>query len=200
MLTLTYKHLEIIISGESPDIPRYQAQSTDRLPGAEEEYYLDDDGCRPSSRHRITLRSDGDVVKSRVLLANGGASGVHTHSAFIRGDKCFIAIGPFVCALELPTLQLLWHSRADSATCFGVHDAPAYASIISHGELEIARLTYSGQKIWSSSGADIFTEEFKLHEHHAEVVDFSGIRYRFELKTGQIQIITVADQTDGESV
>ena len=130
-------------------------------------------------------------LRRRVLLANGGASGVHTHSAFLRDEKCFIAVGPFVCALELPTLQLLWHFRADAATCFGIYDAPAYASIISHGELEIASLTYSGQKIWASSATDIFTEEFKLDEHHAEAVDFHGIRYRFELKTGQIQIISV---------
>ena len=129
------------------------------------------------------------VLASRVLLAVGGGSGVHAHSAFVRGDTCFVAVGPFVCALELPTLRLLWHTRADTATCFGVYDAPSYASIISHGEFEIVRLSYSGQLLWSASGRDIFSEGFEIHEHHAEAIDFAGTRYTFELETGRAQIV-----------
>ena len=188
-LTIAYKRHEIVVSAESPDIPRYDARSADNVCTPEQEYFIEDDGYRPSSRHRVSIRRGADVVASRVFLAGGGASGVHAHSAFVRDDVCFIAVGPFVCALELPTLRLLWHARADTATCFGVYDAPAYASIISHGELEIARLSYSGQVLWSASGRDIFSEGFELHGQHAEAIDFDGTRYRFELETGQSQII-----------
>ena len=188
-LTIPHKGHEIVIAAESPDIPRYDARSADNACAPEEECFIGDHGYRPSSRHRVLVRQGDSVLASRVLLAGGGASGVHAHSAFVRGDTCFVAGGPFVCALELPTLRLLWHIRADSATCFGVYDAPGYASIISHGELEIARLSYSGQLLWSGSGRDIFSEGFELHEHHAEAIDFSGTHYRFDLEAGQSQII-----------
>jgi hypothetical protein len=188
-LTIPQKDYEIVLTAESPDIPRYDARSADNVCGPEEEHFFGDDGYRPSSRHRIVVRRGDAVLGSHVLLAVGGGSGVHEHSAFVRGETCFVAVGPFVCALELPTLRLLWHTLADSATCFGIYDAPGYGSIISHGELEIARLSYSGQLLWSGGGRDIFSEGFELHEHHAEAIDFHGTRYRFELETGQSHII-----------
>jgi hypothetical protein len=188
-LTIPYKDHEIIITAESPDIPRYDAQSTDNPCPPDQEYFIEDDGYSASSRHRIVIRRGDDVLASRVLLAGGGASGVHARSAFVRGDTCFIAVGPFVCALELPTLRLLWHTRADTFTCFGIYDAPRYESIISHGELQIARLNYSGQLLWSASGRDIFSEGFTLRDDHAEAIDFNGINYRFDLETGQLQIV-----------
>jgi hypothetical protein len=188
-LSLQYKEQEVVITAESPDTPRYDVRSADNVSAPDQEYFIDDDGYRPASRHRVTIRRSDGLATSRVLLAGGGASGIHQHSAFVRGDTCFIAVGPFVCALELPTLRLLWHTRVDPATCFGVYDAPIYASIVSHGELEISRLSYSGQLLWSAGGRDILSEGFELHEHHAEAVDFDGTRYRFELETGQSQMI-----------
>ncbi|HUG66998.1 MAG TPA: hypothetical protein VMM76_04565 [Pirellulaceae bacterium] len=187
-LTIPHKDHEIVITAESPDIPRYNAESADNTSAPEEECFFGDDGY-PSSRHRIAVRHADAVLASRIFLAGGGDSGVHAHSAFVRGETCFVAVGPFVCALEFPTLRLLWHTRADPATCFGVYDVPGYASIISHGELEIARLSYSGQLLWSGGGRDIFSEGFQLHEHHAEAIDFDGTRYSFELETGQSHII-----------
>jgi hypothetical protein len=188
-LTIPHKEREIVLTGESPDIPRYDARSADNAGAPEEEYFFGDERYRPSSRYRIAVRHGDAVLASRILLAEGGATGVHAHSGFVHGDTCFVAVGPFACALELPALRLLWHTRADTATCFGVYDAPGYASIISHGELEIARLSYSGQLLWSESGNDIFSEGFELHENHAEAIDFGGTRYRFELETGQSHII-----------
>ena len=188
-LIIPHKDREIVLTAESPDTPRYDVRSADNACAPEEEYFFGDDGYRPSSRHRIAVRRGDAVLASRVLLAEGGGSGVHEHSAFVRDDTCFVAVGPFVCALELPTLRLLWHTRTDTATCFGVYDAPGYASIISHGELEIARLSYSGHMLWSESGRDIFSEGFELHEHHAEAIDFDGTHYRFELETGHSQIV-----------
>lgn len=188
-LTVPREGYEIVITDESPDIPRFDAHSSGNGGAVEDEYFFGDDRYRPSSRHRVVVRQGDTVHASRVLLAEGGGSGVHPHSAFIRGDSCFVAVGPFVCALELPTLQLRWHTRADTATCFGVYDAPRYASIISHGELEISRLSYSGQLLWSASGRDIFSEGFELREHHAEVIDFDGTRYKLDLETGHSTIV-----------
>lgn len=188
-LAIPYKENEIVLVAESPYAHGHNVRSADDACTPEEEYFLGDKGYRPSSRHRIAVRHGDAVLASRVLLAGGGGSGVHKRSAFVRADTCFVAVGAFICALELPTLRLLWHTRADTATCFGVYDAPAYASIISHGELEIARLSYSGELLWSGSGRDIFSEGFELHEHHVEAIDFDGTRYSFELETGHSQIV-----------
>ncbi len=179
-----------MITGESPDVPHHDALVGDSSSLAEEECYFGESDCRPSSRHRVVILQRGAPFASRILMARGGASCVHAHSAFIRDDICFVAVGAFACALQLPTLRVLWHIRADAATCFGLYDAPTYGSIISHGELEIARLSYSGQLVWSASGKDIFSEGFELHEHHAEAIDFDGTRYRFELETGRSQIVS----------
>lgn len=188
-LTIPYQDYEVVLIAESPDIPRYDPRSADNACTPEQEYFFGDEGYQPRSRHRVSVRQSDRTIASRVLLAVGGATGVHAHSAFVRGDTCFVAVGPFVCALELPTLRLLWHTRVDSATCFGIYDAPGYESIISHGELEIARLSYSGELRWTAGGRDIFTEGFELHERHAEAVDFYGTRYRFELEEGRSQIV-----------
>lgn len=186
---IRYQDYEIDITAESPAIPCYNAESADNV-GLQEEYFFGDDGYCPSSRLRVVVRHGDEIIASRVLLANGGATGVHDHTAFVHENNCIIAIGPFVCAVELPTLGLLWHVRADTATCFGIHDAPGYASFISHGEIAIARLTYSGELLWSVGGRDIFTEGFALREGHAEAVDFEGTRYKFDLETGQLQFIS----------
>ncbi|MDP1589782.1 MAG: hypothetical protein Q8M07_18660 [Prosthecobacter sp.] len=188
-LSIPYKGHEIIMMAESPDMPRSSVRSAGNSCAQEEECFLGDDKYRPSSRHQMVVKHGDAVLASRVLLASGGATGVHSRSAIVIGDTCFAAVGPFVCALKLPTLELLWHVLADTATCFGVYDAPVYKSIISHGELEIARLNYLGQVLWSAGGRDIFTEGFELHEHFAEAIDFDGTRYRFELETGQSGII-----------
>jgi hypothetical protein len=186
---IIHKDQEIIITAESPVYSGHDAASADSACLQEEAYFFGDD-YRPSSQHRIAIRQGDAILASRILLAEGGCSGVHAHSAVVRDETCFVAVGPFVCALEIPTLRLLWHTRADTATCFGVYDAPEYASIISHGELEIARLSYSGQLLWSGGGRDIFSEGFELYEHYAEAVDFDGTRYRFELETGHSQVVT----------
>jgi hypothetical protein len=187
-LTIPYKNLQVVITAESPDIPRYDARSVDNKPGSKaDEHFIEDNGYRASSRHRIAIKDGLNLIISRVLLANGGASGVHEHSAFLHGDTGIIAVGPFACALQLPSLELLWHSRVDTATCFGVCDAPNYSSFVSHGELEIARVTYKGEIVWARAGRDIFSGDFAIGAHHAEAVDFNEVRYRFDLKTGDTQ-------------
>jgi hypothetical protein len=135
------------------------------------------------------IKNGDDILANKVFLAReGGPTVVHAHSAFVRDDNRFLAVGLFVCAIELPTLRLIWATRSDSATCFGVYDAPALQSIISHGELEIARLTYAGELVWSAGGRDIFSGPFTLHADYAEATDWNDDRYQFDLQTGRPRI------------
>jgi len=74
--------------------------------------------------------------------------------------------------------------QVDSATCFGVYYQGHHHALISHGELEIARISEDGQLLWSASGADVFSEGFSLLPHFIEVVDFNGQTYRFQYEHG----------------
>jgi hypothetical protein len=56
--------------------------------------------------------------------------------------------------------------------------------MVSHGELEISRVSDDGVLLWSSSGADIFTEGFSLKPECIEVADFNGRKYRFSYASG----------------
>lgn len=139
-----------------------------------------------SSRHVIAALDDERIISSALLEAAGGASGVHEHSVVVVGDRCFVAVGDHVVALQLPTLDLVWARVVDPATCFGVHVLSGNAGLISHGELEIARVTFDGEIAWSVSGADIFTGELVALDDEVRVTDFEGTRYRFASETGAV--------------
>ena len=81
------------------------------------------------------VSTEGSVISSCILTAVGGATGIHDHSALICGDSCIIAVGPFMCSLHIPSLDLEWKAEVDWATCFGVYYSAKHHCLISHGEL-----------------------------------------------------------------
>jgi hypothetical protein len=56
--------------------------------------------------------------------------------------------------------------------------------LISHGELEISRVSLAGEVAWSFAGADIFSEGFALQPDSIEAVDFNRTVYRMDIVTG----------------
>ena len=179
VLFSTDKHeLELI------DEPLYTPGSADNVRSYSREYKLTDAETRPSSRHGLILRDGNTPARSCILLAGGGATGLHEHSAVTLDDTCFVAVGDTLCSLALPSLDLLWHRQVDTATCFGVYHSAKHNCLISHGELEIARLSLAGEVAWCSGGADIFSEGFELHPDYIEAVDSNGTVYRIDIATG----------------
>jgi hypothetical protein len=79
---------------------------------------------------------------------------------------------------------MIWSVKVDSATCFGIYFDENHSAFISHGELEIARLSAVGKIIWRQSGADVFSERFALHPQFIEVIDFNRQTYRFRYEDG----------------
>lgn len=181
MLQLTHNELRIEISNDSP----YTSESADNLRQYQHEYILGRVE-HVSSRHAVVVVDDwGSEVTSCILLAGGGASGIHEHSAIIQDKRCLIAVGPYLAALGLPNLDLKWFAEVDSATCFGVYHSEKHHCFITHGELEIARVSYGGQIEWQCGGADIFTNGFRLFDDYVEVIDWNNDVYKFELRTGR---------------
>lgn len=180
MIILKNTKYEIVIQ----DDRTYTAGSADNIHSYEMEYFLDDEPFRFSSRHSITVIDDNRVLLSCILLASGGASGIHEHSALVHGASCIIAVGPFMCSLHIPSLELEWKVKVDMATCFGVYYSTKHDCLISHGELGISRVDHCGKVIWKTGGADIFTNGFELHDDYIEVVDFNGKHCRIDIQTG----------------
>ena len=66
-----------------------------------------------------------------------------------------------------------------------MYHLPEHDCLISHGELEIARVSLDGDIVWSESGKDIFSEGFRLVGDFVEAVDFNHKVYRFNIATGR---------------
>jgi hypothetical protein len=160
----------------------FTPRSTDNVRSYNREYVLDVRGG--SSRHGIVCRSMERVLGSAIVIAGGGCSGVHPRSMIARRRRCYIAVGDHVLCLKIPDFELIWKTKADPATVFGLYSLPNEDGLVVHGELEVSRLTMNGDLVWSKSGADIFSGAFTLTETHAEVEDFGNRRYRFRLADG----------------
>ncbi|MGF6607853.1 hypothetical protein OKW45_002753 [Paraburkholderia sp. WSM4175] len=162
------------------DEPTYSFKSQDNARSYEFEVLLTPD--TPTSVHGIALNGSGIVV----VGAGGGCSSVHGHSALVLEDKLYLAVGDHVAclALTLPH-RLVWSRQVDMATCFGIHWEHGRGALISHGELEISRLSVDGQLMWQASGVDVFSEGFRLLPDHIEAVDFNRTVYRLDYATGE---------------
>jgi len=153
-----------------------------RVEPCDRELALGDHGA---SVHVISRTGRDHVRHALRLSASGGASGVHEHSLLVDGDRALVAVGAWLCAVDLPLLGLEWSLEVDWATCFGVHRLGD--GYLSHGELSIARVSHGGKIVWQASGRDIFTGKLRVQGESAVIEDFYQRRYRIDLLTGQIK-------------
>lgn len=134
----------------------------------------------PSSRHGVLLNGEPLAV----FGSSGGGTGIHDHSAILMNDDIYLAVGNHLACMALQPFKLKWVLQPDETTCFGIYYEPRHSALLSHGELEIARLSTDGKILWHSSGADTFTGEFELHPEYIQVTDFNGKIYRFSYDDG----------------
>ena len=129
----------------------------------------------------VYLYKAEEEIKSIVLTGGGSVSSLWEKSALLDGDRLLITCGNEVFCLLLPSLELLWHTQVDMATCFEI---VAYQEdYITHGEVEIVRLNKQGEILWQFSGKDIFvspserTPAFKMTPQGIDLVDFNYESY-----------------------
>jgi hypothetical protein len=170
------------------DDPTYTPGSADNIRQYDREYCLVE-GYRAVSQYGVLCRNKEVRTHSCILLAGGGASRVHDHSAVILKGTCFVGVGDMLCCLSLPRLELTWAIKVDTATCFGVYYLPQEDCLLSRGELEIARVDLSGQLVWSASGKDIFSEGFRIFGDHVEAIDFNHEVYRIDIASGRCELV-----------
>jgi len=128
-------------------------------------------------------KSEG--INNCIVFASGSPTSLHPRSGILRDDQCIFAEGYFLVVLTLPDLNLAWHTKVDSAACFAVYHIPQYDGYLSHGELSIAFVSYTGEIKWSNTGKDIFTNGITLSSQSIEVIDFQDNKYQFDLRTGK---------------
>ncbi|MCX4151514.1 MULTISPECIES: hypothetical protein [Paraburkholderia] len=163
--------------------PAYSFDSKDNVRTYALEVLLTRD--QPTSVHGIALNATGIVV----VGADGGCSSVHDRSALVLNDKLYLAVGDHAACLSLSSPHgLVWSTRVDMATCFGLYWESSRGFLISHGELEISRLSLEGDLVWQASGADVFSEGFRLLPGYIEAVDFNGSVYRLDYVTGEVLV------------
>ena len=82
-------------------------------------------------------------------------------SALLDGDRLLIACGNEVFCILLPSLELLWHTQVDMATCFQI---VAYQEdYITHGEVEIVRLNKQGEMPLAVQWEGYFCVAYRAH-------------------------------------
>ena len=133
----------------------------------------------------------GSLLKSALISASGGGTGIHQTSFICEEEILTICCCDSVFCLSLPYLSLLWKTKADLATCFQIFKLGT--GYIVHGEVEISRLASDGQIIWQQSGADIFTtfnyvnDSFVISDNYIIATDWGYRKYKFDLD-GNIKI------------
>jgi hypothetical protein len=153
-------------------------------------YYIEKSDQRSANltRHGIFFIRDGEIEKTVCVSSSGGHTGIHSASWVLDEDRFLICCANSIFSLTLPSLDLNWITKADHATCFGIYTYEN--SYVIHGELEITRLDKDGRIIWQFPGSDIFTtlagrDDFKLIGDVIETVNWDGVRFRIDAKTGQ---------------
>jgi hypothetical protein len=176
-----FKNYEVTLRDE----PVYSRNSADN-PRAYIHEYCRSDEYQHVSAHGVSVRENDETSASAILLGVGGATGVNENSVAFDGESLYMASGDALYSLSLPSLELNWCVKVDFATCFGVFWLQDRNCLLTWGELEIGCYTQAGEKMWSSSGPDIFTEGLELHEDIATVTDFNGDVHNINLSNGAI--------------
>ena len=187
VLELSAHGFRILVSNHSP------FAKVASLPACDATYMLDSPGFQASTRHAVKVVDSAGNSRSCMLIAGGGASGVHDRSALLHHGRLIVAVGSRACSLNLPSLDLDWNVEVDDATCFGIYYSAKHDCYVSHGELTIARVALDGNVVWLAGGKDVFSEGFTLYDDFAEVVDFNHERYRVDLRTGDSSIVDVGE-------
>jgi hypothetical protein len=142
-------------------------------------------GEHTPSSHVLSRTGKDHVRHALRLRGSGGATGVHERSLILDGDRAVVAVGAWLCAVDLPSLLLDWSVEVDWATCFALYRVED--GYLSHGELSITRVGRDGSIRWQAGGRDIFTGDLVLERDVVLVSDFYQNRYRIDLATGQIE-------------
>jgi hypothetical protein len=178
-MKLKYKNYEI----EVIDEPNYTLNSVDNLRYYDKVYFEgkhQEDRFYPNSKHAIIVSEFETEISSAIICEVGGLTGVFENSFIIENDKIWIRVSNKIYCLEIPSLELQWKREFDYVTVFGFYKIEN--DFITHGELEIKRITRNGEIVWSFGGKDIWVNiegktELKIENDKIRLFDFESNEY-----------------------
>ncbi len=150
-----------------------------------QEAYLFDEITSLSSKPDLDLASTSigtritDEISTRTVLVRAfGFSSGRANSGVLLDDLLIVVIGNRICGLDVPGLAVKWHVEADPSAVIGVHAIPGVdTDVIVHGELELLRISMTGEIKWRTGGKDIFTGELHFIGDSIEISDFEEDRF-----------------------
>ena len=177
MEEFTYNDLNIVVFND----PEYgldedQISYARHYFGTEAEEY-------PTSKHGVKIFRGDEETNNCILIGSGGATGVSSDSALLDNDRLLVCCCNTLFCLAIPSLDLIWQTQADWATCFQIFKHEE--DYITHGEVQISRIGPDGNIIWKFEGADIFVSmdgriSFSIENDHIALTDFVGTEYNID--------------------
>ncbi|RKS02889.1 hypothetical protein [Flavobacterium sp. 102] len=151
--------------------------------------YFEESEFRCTSIVGIKVFENNIEIKSAVIGSSGGGTGIYDNSVIIESNRILICCSHSIFCLSIPELNLLWQTKADSTTCFGIYKYKD--SYIIHGELQISRLNQNGEIIWQQSGEDIFItldgkDNFEITDEFILAKDWENRKYKFDYNGQEI--------------
>ena len=145
-----------------------------------DEIYLDEDSYTVFG---IRVLRDNLKVKSAIIGSNQGATTLHDTAMVIEDDRLVICCSDSIFSLSIPSLSLLWRTRADFSTCFEIFQHKD--CYIIHGELTISMIDRNGHILWQHGGRDIFTtvdgrDDFTITNDYILATDWNNEKYKFD--------------------
>ena len=134
------------------------------------------------SQHSVKIYNSDMLITSALLIAVGGGTTIHEHSAILIEDNLLICCANEIFNLSVPSLKLNWMTKADYATCFGIYFNSK--GIFVHGEMQVSKISLGGEIIWEQGLRDIIVNidakrnEFEMHKNYIDLMDFAGNTYQ----------------------
>ena len=175
-----YRYNDLII--EVLDEPTYTLSSTNNF-SYSKQYFGVDAKKYPTSAHGIKIYNADQIIDSCIVIASGGATGIHSTASLLDNDHLLLCCSDTVFCLILQDLELKWKVQADQGTCFQIfkqHD-----DYITHGEVQVTKLDKDGNIKWEFGGGSLLVsidndEEFKIESDGIIITDFSNTKYKID--------------------
>jgi hypothetical protein len=179
MVKLNYKNYQIEVINDS----NYTINSIDNLKVYDTVFFQankDKDKLYSTSKCGIIVKKSDTKIASAIICESGGATAITQKSFIIEDDRIWICVCNKVYCLEIPSLDLVWRKEIDFITNFSIHKVEE--DFIIHGELDIKRITKSGEIIWSFGGRNIWVNpegktEFNIENNTIHLFDFESNEY-----------------------
>lgn len=179
MVKLNYKNYQIEVINDI----NYTINSADNLKVYDKVFFQGksiEDKFYPTSKCGIIIKESGSKIASAIICESGGTTAITEKSFLIEDDKIWICVTNKVYCLEIPSLDLIWRKEIDFITNFSIHKVEE--DFIIHGELDIKRITKSGETIWSFGGRNIWVNpesktEFNIENNQIHLFDFESNEY-----------------------